>query len=101
VTVAAVDDGQRANPLVAVRGIVRREGWVLGLFGLLVLLFAFTKIIQPNYGPAGFQGFAVNTLPLALAAVAQAIVVISGGIDLSDDRADERGRGVADAGRRR
>jgi ribose transport system permease protein len=63
--------------------VVRREGWLLGLFGLLILLFAFTKIIQPNYGPAGFQGLALNTLPLALAAVGQAIVVIAGGIDLS------------------
>jgi ribose transport system permease protein len=83
VTVAGVDDRQRANPLAAVGGYVRREGWVIGLFGLLVLLFAFTKVIQPNYGPAGFQGLALNTLPLALAAVGQAIVVISGGIDLS------------------
>ena len=31
----------------------------------------------------GIQGLAVSVLPLALASVAQAIVVISGGIDLS------------------
>ena len=33
--------------------------------------------------PTGIQGLAIAVLPLALAAVAQAIVVISGGIDLS------------------
>ena len=36
-----------------------------------------------RYGVAGIQGLAISVLPLALAAVAQAIVVISGGIDLS------------------
>ena len=41
------------------------------------------KLIQPSYGVTGIQGLAISVLPLALAAVAQAIVVISGGIDLS------------------
>ena len=50
---------------------------------LLVALLAFTKTHQPDYGPAGLQGLAIAVLPLALAAVGQAIVVISGGIDLS------------------
>ena len=49
----------------------------------LVLLLAFTKLIQPTYGVTGIQGLAISVLPLALAAVGQAIVVISGGIDLS------------------
>ena len=40
-------------------------------------------MIQPTYGVTGVQGLAISVLPLALAAVAQAIVVISGGIDLS------------------
>lgn len=61
----------------------RRNGWTIGLLGFLVLLLVFTKQIQPRYGVAGIQGLAVSVLPLALAAVAQAIVVISGGIDLS------------------
>lgn len=61
----------------------RRNAWVIGLLGFLVLLLAFTKVIQPNYGVPGIQGLGISVLPLALAAVAQAIVVISGGIDLS------------------
>jgi len=67
----------------AVRRAARRNTWMLGLLGFLVLLLVFTKLIQPNYGPTGIQGLAVSAAALVLAAVAQAIVVISGGIDLS------------------
>jgi ribose transport system permease protein len=62
---------------------VRRNGWTIGLIGFLVLLLVFTKLIQPRYGVFGVQGLAISVLPLALAAVAQAVVVIGGGIDLS------------------
>ncbi|HET7727137.1 MAG TPA: ABC transporter permease [Candidatus Limnocylindrales bacterium] len=61
----------------------RRNAWVLGLLGLLVVLLVFTRIIQPTYGVTGVQGLAISVLPLALAAAAQAVVVIGGGIDLS------------------
>ena len=61
----------------------RRNAWTLGLLGFFALLLVFTRLIQPNYGATGIQGLAISVLPLALAAVAQAIVVISGGIDLS------------------
>ncbi|HXI82415.1 MAG TPA: hypothetical protein VNM34_16545, partial [Verrucomicrobiae bacterium] len=64
-------------------GIARRNLWTSGLVGLLVIFLALTKLIQPTYGAAGIQGLAISLLPIALAAVAQAIVVISGGIDLS------------------
>ena len=60
-----------------------RNAWTIGLVGFLALLLVFTKLIQPSYGVTGVQGLAISVLPLALAAVAQAIVVISGGIDLS------------------
>lgn len=62
---------------------VRRNAWTLGLIGFLVVLVVFTKLIQPRYGPAGIQSLAIAVLPLAFAAVAQAIVIISGGVDLS------------------
>jgi ribose transport system permease protein len=61
----------------------RRNVWTVGLIGLLVVFLAVTKVLQPNYGPAAIQGLAIAILPIAFAAVAQAIVVISGGIDLS------------------
>jgi ribose transport system permease protein len=62
---------------------VRRNAWTLGLVVFLAVLLVFTKLIQPSYGAAGVQGLGSSVLPLALAAVGQAIVVISGGIDLS------------------
>ena len=64
-------------------GFVRRNGWTLALFGLLVVVLAITKLLNPNYGAGGIVALSINILPIAFAAVAQAIVVISGGIDLS------------------
>ena len=62
---------------------MRRNGWTLGLIAFFAVLLAFTRLIQPTYGVTGVQGLAISVLPLALAAVAQAVVVIAGGIDLS------------------
>ena len=72
----------RASATV-VRDWAGRNAWTLALLGFLVLLFVFTRNIQPTYGVTGVQGLAISVLPLALAAAAQAVVVISGGIDLS------------------
>lgn len=63
--------------------VLRRNGWTLGLLGILALLLVITKIIQPSYGPGGVQGLAISVLPLALAAVAQTCAVLARGIDLS------------------
>jgi ribose transport system permease protein len=73
----------RAGPVDAVAAYMRRNAWTIGLIVLLAALLIFTKAIQPRYGPIPIQGLATSVLPLVLAAVAQAIVVISGGIDLS------------------
>lgn len=61
----------------------RDNAWALGLLVLLAVLLVFTKLINPSYDASSVQGLATSVLPLALAAVAQAIVVIAGGIDLS------------------
>ena len=73
----------RSTSIDGVMSWVRRNGWTIGLLGVLALLLIFTKGIQPRYGPIPIQGLATSVLPLTLAAVAQAIIVISGGIDLS------------------
>ena len=73
----------RARPSEVVAAGLRNNAWSLGLIAFLALLLVFTRFIQPTYGIPGIQGLAISVLPLALAAVAQAIVVISGGIDLS------------------
>jgi len=76
-------DSLRLRPAELVASWLRRNAWTLSLLAFLALLLAFTKFIQPNYGEAGIQSLANRMLPLALAAAAQAVVVISGGIDLS------------------
>jgi ribose transport system permease protein len=57
-----------------------------GSFGMPILLLVAlvaTKLFHPAFGSFDVQSLALGALPLALAAAAQAIVVISGGIDLS------------------
>ena len=74
---------RRARAADLLGSATQRNAWILGLLGFLALLLVFTKLIQPRYGVTGVQGLAISVLPLALAAAAQAVVVISGGIDLS------------------
>jgi ribose transport system permease protein len=81
--IAGPVDGVRSPLAGALAAGVRRNGWTLALLALLAVLLVFTKLINPNYGLSGIQGLAISVLPLALAAVAQAICVIGGGIDLS------------------
>ena len=52
---------------------VRRNGWVCGLFVLLALLLVATRLIQPDYGSAGFGSLARAALPFTFAAAAQTI----------------------------
>ncbi len=76
-------DTVRRSPADALAAWARHNTWTLGLIALLVALLVFTKLIQPTYGVTGIQGLGISVLPLGFAAVAQAVVVISGGIDLS------------------
>jgi ribose transport system ATP-binding protein len=57
-----------------------------GLFGmpaLLIVFLAVTVAIHPAFDSFDAQSVAMAAFPLAMAAAAQAVVVISGGIDLS------------------
>ena len=80
-TAASMERGP--GPREAMDAFRRDHAWTLGLLGFLVLLLAFTKLVNPNYGLGSLASTATSVLPLALAAAAQAIVVIAGGIDLS------------------
>ena len=73
----------RPTPTEAVTSFARSNAWTLGLLGFLAVLLVFTKFVNPNYGLSSLQYTATSVLPLALAAVAQAVIVLSGGIDLS------------------
>lgn len=63
--------------------LLRRQGWVAGLFVLFALLMVATRLIQPGYGAEDIGSLARAVLPYAFAVAAQTIVVIAGGIDLS------------------
>ena len=56
------------------------DAWTIGLAVAFVALYIFTLILRPAYG---LEALAIASLPVAFAAAGQAIVVISGGIDLS------------------
>jgi len=61
----------------------RRHAWTLSVYVLFVVLLIAEKIIHPDLNAFDLQSLVNGALPLALAAMAQAVVVLSGGIDLS------------------
>jgi ribose transport system permease protein len=66
------------------RRAVRRHGWTAGVFVLLVVLVLYWRAnTSLPWGTFDVQSLAIDALPLAFAAMGQAIVIISGGIDLS------------------
>ena len=65
------------------RRFVGRHLALVGMPALLILALAFTALIHPEFGSFDVQSLALGALPLAMAAAAQAVVVLSGGIDLS------------------
>jgi ribose transport system permease protein len=69
--------------MAGLRRFVRRNAWVIGLWALLGALLVFTKLIQPDYGPAAFAILAVAALPYAFATAGQVMAIIPGGVDLS------------------
>src|SRR5687768_17167518 len=69
--------------MTAVRKWVRENSWISGLLGFLLLLSVFTFILNPYFQLTDVQSLFTSILPLALAAVAQTVCVIAGGIDLS------------------
>jgi ribose transport system permease protein len=60
-----------------------RHAGLFGMAALLVIFLAATVAIHRNFDSFDAQSVAMAALPLAFAAAAQAIVVISGGLDLS------------------
>jgi ribose transport system permease protein len=60
----------------------RRQGWSIGVWVLLVVLIAWYTQLIPRFGSFQVASIAKNSLPLSFLAVGQAVIVISGGIDL-------------------
>ena len=66
-----------------IRGAVAAYPALFGMPVLLLVFLAATVAIHPAFNSFDAQSLAMAALPLACAAAAQAVVVISGGIDLS------------------
>jgi ribose transport system permease protein len=77
----AVGRTRRANT----RRIATRHGWTIGVYVLLVLLIiAYAWALAPVvFTSFDLASIVIGALPLVFAAMAQAVIVISGGIDLS------------------
>ena len=83
-TEPAADGGASIAPARrGVRRFVQRHPGLVGMPLLLILFLAVTVAIHPEYGSFDAQSLAMGAMPLAFAAAAQSVVVISGGIDLS------------------
>ncbi len=64
--------------------LARRHGWTVGIFVLLLVFVLYWRAsTNLPWGPFDVQSLAIDALPFAFAAMAQAVVIISGGIDLS------------------
>jgi ribose transport system permease protein len=79
-TVAAEPIAERMSWGERVARAMGGDAWTVGLAVAFIALFVFTLILRPAYG---LEALAIASLPVAFAAAGQAIVVISGGIDLS------------------
>jgi ribose transport system permease protein len=67
------------------RRVASRHGWTIGVYLLLVLLLiAYVWSLAPvAFTSFDLGSIVIGALPLVFAAMAQAVIVISGGIDLS------------------
>ena len=80
-TAAAVAGKARGGQSVA--RLARRHGWTVGVYVLLLVLALYWRTIPAKWGSFDVQSLAIDALPLAFAAMAQSVAIISGGIDLS------------------
>ena len=76
---ATVDGRARRQPA----RLLRTHGWTVAVYVLLAALVAYWRTVPEQFSAFDVQSLVIGALPLAFAAMAQAVVVISGGIDLS------------------
>jgi ribose transport system permease protein len=68
---------------VRLRRFAARQGWTLGVLGMLIALLIVEANVAPRFTSFDVQSLVIAGMPLAFAAMAQAVVVISRGVDLS------------------
>jgi ribose transport system permease protein len=81
-TAAAAGRGLE-RPQILWRRLVSRHGWTFGVWLLLLLIVPYWRSKSSLDTAFDLQALAIDVFPFAFAAMAQAVVVISGGIDLS------------------
>ena len=62
---------------------LRRRGWTVGVWVLLFILIGWYASLIPKFGGFQVTSISKNSMPLVFLAIGQAVIVISGGIDLS------------------
>ncbi|HEU4840338.1 MAG TPA: ABC transporter permease [Ilumatobacteraceae bacterium] len=70
-------------PTSAASRFAQRRGWTIGVGVLFVVLLLWRVSQLPRFGDFEIRTITAGTMALAFLAMAQAVVVISGGIDLS------------------
>lgn len=61
---------------------LRRHGWSIGVWVLLAVLIGWYVLLIPSFGSFQVASILKNSLPLIYLAIGQAVIVITGGIDL-------------------
>jgi len=71
------------RPSTSASRFARRRGWTVGVGVLFVVLLLWRVSQLPDFGDFEIRTITAGTMSLAFLAMAQSVVVISGGIDLS------------------
>ena len=82
-SVMAIAAPSNTSLATRLRRSLRRYPGLFFMPALLIASLATTVAIHPQFSDFDLQSLAMGALPLAFAAAAQTVVVISGGIDLS------------------
>jgi ribose transport system permease protein len=72
----------RRDPGPRARYYLRRHGWTAGVWLLLFALLLWYSTLIPQFGAFQATSIAKNSLPTVYLALSQAVIVLSGGIDL-------------------
>lgn len=78
----AVATPLRATPLNG-RRLVQRNAWTIGVYVILVVSLIAYRFANGRFDAFDAETIAGTAVPLALAALGQAVIVLAGGIDLS------------------
>ena len=81
-TTATTAPPTRAGAAVRTRRWLRRHGWTVGVWLLLLAFIGWYATLIPEFGEFQVASIARNSLPTVYLALAQSVVVIAGGIDL-------------------